>query len=232
MNATGTITMTMREVDRFKVIEVVAEYRLKPGQAAERLELTTRQVRRLVARLAACVFSAKEATRVHAAGGRAPEHILLDPRDARRPPIRVMLPHERPCEIPEKEVDEDVPSRRDGRNLFATFGRNLRRAVAVGVVGVHVAGQREQLDAGQRLGVGREHERRAPFMVALRGIAAPIERIHSARASPPVHRCIAAAIFNGVRPKRSAVSGTPGATSWRNRGSAVWRLSVCESKNE
>ncbi len=31
MNATGTITMTMREVDRLKVIEAVAECRLKPG---------------------------------------------------------------------------------------------------------------------------------------------------------------------------------------------------------
>ncbi|MHB9837728.1 hypothetical protein Q8F57_023110 [Paraburkholderia terrae] len=39
MNATGTITMTMREVDRFKII-----------QAAERLGLTVRQVKRLVTR--------------------------------------------------------------------------------------------------------------------------------------------------------------------------------------
>jgi len=30
MNATGTITMTMREVDRFKVIQAVTEARLKP----------------------------------------------------------------------------------------------------------------------------------------------------------------------------------------------------------
>ncbi|MEM5436729.1 hypothetical protein [Paraburkholderia diazotrophica] len=29
MNATGTITMTMREVDRFKVIQAVTEARLK-----------------------------------------------------------------------------------------------------------------------------------------------------------------------------------------------------------
>lgn len=43
MNATGTITMTMREVDRLKVIEAVAECRLKPGQAAERLDLSVRQ---------------------------------------------------------------------------------------------------------------------------------------------------------------------------------------------
>ncbi len=33
MNATGTITMTMREVDRFKVIQAVTEARLKPGHA-------------------------------------------------------------------------------------------------------------------------------------------------------------------------------------------------------
>ena len=51
MNATGTITMTMRELDRFKVIQDVADGKLKPWRAAERLELTTRRVRRLVARL-------------------------------------------------------------------------------------------------------------------------------------------------------------------------------------
>ncbi len=51
MAATERITMTMRELDRFKVIQDVADGRLKPWRAAERLELTTRQVRRLVARL-------------------------------------------------------------------------------------------------------------------------------------------------------------------------------------
>jgi hypothetical protein len=50
MNATGTITMTMREVDRFKVIQAVTEARLKPGQAAGRLGLSVRQVERLVLR--------------------------------------------------------------------------------------------------------------------------------------------------------------------------------------
>lgn len=30
MNATGTITMTMREMDRFKVIQDVADGKLKP----------------------------------------------------------------------------------------------------------------------------------------------------------------------------------------------------------
>ena len=43
--------MTMRELDRFKVSQDVADGMLKPPRAAERLELTTRQVRRLVARL-------------------------------------------------------------------------------------------------------------------------------------------------------------------------------------
>ena len=51
MAATERITMTMRELDRFKVIQDVADGKLKPWRAAERLELTTRRVRRLVARL-------------------------------------------------------------------------------------------------------------------------------------------------------------------------------------
>ncbi|WP_230947534.1 helix-turn-helix domain-containing protein [Burkholderia territorii] len=51
MAATERITMTMRELDRFKVIQDVADGKLKPWRAAERLELTSRQVRRLVARL-------------------------------------------------------------------------------------------------------------------------------------------------------------------------------------
>jgi len=53
MNATGMITMTMREVDRFKVIQAVTEARLKPGQAAERLGLSVRQIERLVLRYGA-----------------------------------------------------------------------------------------------------------------------------------------------------------------------------------
>ncbi|KVX17597.1 hypothetical protein WL01_15915 [Burkholderia ubonensis] len=51
MAATERITMTMRELDRFKVIQDVADGKLKPWRAAERLELTTRQIRRLVGRL-------------------------------------------------------------------------------------------------------------------------------------------------------------------------------------
>jgi transposase len=51
MAATERITMTMRELDRYKVIQDVADGVLKPRRAAERLGLTTRQIRRLVARL-------------------------------------------------------------------------------------------------------------------------------------------------------------------------------------
>ncbi|WP_244104490.1 helix-turn-helix domain-containing protein [Burkholderia ambifaria] len=51
MAATERITMTMRELDRFKVIQDVADGKLKPSRAAERLELTARQVRWLVVRL-------------------------------------------------------------------------------------------------------------------------------------------------------------------------------------
>src|SRR5471030_2900917 len=50
MNTNGTITMSMRELDRLKVIQAVAEARLKPGRAAERLGLSVRQVERLVLR--------------------------------------------------------------------------------------------------------------------------------------------------------------------------------------
>jgi hypothetical protein len=53
MAATERITMTMRELDRFKVIQDVADGRLRPWRAAERLGLTTRQIRRLVERLRA-----------------------------------------------------------------------------------------------------------------------------------------------------------------------------------
>src|SRR5271156_2021054 len=50
MVVTERITMTMQEVDRFKVIQDVTEGRLKPWRAAERLGLTTRQIRRLATR--------------------------------------------------------------------------------------------------------------------------------------------------------------------------------------
>jgi hypothetical protein len=47
----GMISMSMRELDSFKVIQAVADGMLKPWRAAQRLGLTTRQIRRLVARL-------------------------------------------------------------------------------------------------------------------------------------------------------------------------------------
>jgi len=50
MNAAGSITMTLQALDRLKVIQRVGDGSLKPGQAASRLGLTVRQVRRLVRR--------------------------------------------------------------------------------------------------------------------------------------------------------------------------------------
>jgi Homeodomain-like domain len=50
MNDRGLITMSLREADRFKVIQATAEGLLPQWRAAERLNLTTRQVRRLVQR--------------------------------------------------------------------------------------------------------------------------------------------------------------------------------------
>ncbi len=47
----GADHVTMRELDRFKVIQDVVDGKLKPWRAAERLELTTRLIRRLVGRL-------------------------------------------------------------------------------------------------------------------------------------------------------------------------------------
>lgn len=45
MAATERSTMTIRELDRFKVIKEVADGGLKPWQAAERLRSSTRQIR-------------------------------------------------------------------------------------------------------------------------------------------------------------------------------------------
>src|SRR5687767_13867805 len=46
----AVITVTMREIDRLKTVQAVVDGALKPWRAAERLKLTTRQVRRLVTR--------------------------------------------------------------------------------------------------------------------------------------------------------------------------------------
>ena len=43
------VTVTMQELDRLKSIQAVADGELKPIRAAERLGLTSRQVRRLAA---------------------------------------------------------------------------------------------------------------------------------------------------------------------------------------
>ncbi|WP_322788516.1 helix-turn-helix domain-containing protein [Paraburkholderia oxyphila] len=46
----GIISMSMRELDRFKVVEAIDEFRLKPWRAAKRLAISRRQVERLVLR--------------------------------------------------------------------------------------------------------------------------------------------------------------------------------------
>lgn len=50
MNRNGTITMAIRELDRLKIIQAVVDGTLRPWHAAQRLDLTTRQIRRLVNR--------------------------------------------------------------------------------------------------------------------------------------------------------------------------------------
>ncbi len=50
MAAPGTITMKMQEVDRLKVIQAVVDGLLMPWKAAERLELSRRQIERMVLR--------------------------------------------------------------------------------------------------------------------------------------------------------------------------------------
>lgn len=41
MNARGFVTISMRELERVRIIEAVAEHRMKVFQAAERLQLST-----------------------------------------------------------------------------------------------------------------------------------------------------------------------------------------------
>lgn len=50
MHGQGTITMSMRELDRLKIIQAVADGHLARWRAAERLGISARQVRRLVLR--------------------------------------------------------------------------------------------------------------------------------------------------------------------------------------
>ena len=46
----GVITLSMRELDRQKTIQAIVDGNLRPGLPAERLGLTDRQLRRIVAR--------------------------------------------------------------------------------------------------------------------------------------------------------------------------------------
>jgi transcriptional regulator with GAF, ATPase, and Fis domain len=50
MSDMRTITMSMRELDRFKIVQAVIDGCLQSGQAARRLQLTPRQIQRLVNR--------------------------------------------------------------------------------------------------------------------------------------------------------------------------------------
>lgn len=47
---TATITMSMREADRLKTVQAVVDRMLRVGQAAQRLEISRRQLERLVQR--------------------------------------------------------------------------------------------------------------------------------------------------------------------------------------
>jgi Helix-turn-helix domain len=49
-HSTVTVTVSMRELDRLKVIQDVVNGELRTGVAAERLAMTARQVRRLAQR--------------------------------------------------------------------------------------------------------------------------------------------------------------------------------------
>lgn len=46
MRRTELVTLNMRELDRLKMIQAIAEMGLKPGRAAERLGLSVRQAQR------------------------------------------------------------------------------------------------------------------------------------------------------------------------------------------
>ena len=50
MRQLARVTVTMRELDRLKCIQAVVDGELQPMRAAERLGLSTRQVRRLAVR--------------------------------------------------------------------------------------------------------------------------------------------------------------------------------------
>ena len=50
MDREGTVTMSMREIDRLKTIQQVVDGNLRASTAARRLGLTRRQVNRLIKR--------------------------------------------------------------------------------------------------------------------------------------------------------------------------------------
>ena len=50
MAGSEIITVSMRELDRLKTVQAVVDGQLRPGVAAERLEITDRQFRRLLER--------------------------------------------------------------------------------------------------------------------------------------------------------------------------------------
>jgi len=54
MNGRDLITASMRELERVKVIEAVIEGRLRCFQAAQRLQLSERQISRLCRRYEVC----------------------------------------------------------------------------------------------------------------------------------------------------------------------------------
>ena len=53
MRQLARVTVTMQELDRLKCIQAVVDGELQPIRAAERLGMTTRQVRRLAVRYCA-----------------------------------------------------------------------------------------------------------------------------------------------------------------------------------
>ncbi|WP_354169227.1 ISNCY family transposase [Burkholderia sp. 567] len=76
MGQPGLITMSMRELDRLKVVEAVIEQRLMPWRAAERLGISRRQIERLVARYrAAGPAGLLSQRRGHASNHQLPEDL-------------------------------------------------------------------------------------------------------------------------------------------------------------
>ena len=76
MGQPGLITMSMRELDRLKVVEAVIEQRLMPWRAAERLGISRRQIERLVARYrAAGPVGLISQRRGHASNHQLPEDL-------------------------------------------------------------------------------------------------------------------------------------------------------------